>query len=181
MAKLSLISILLFLGFTLSCAATNYIVGDSSGWDISTDLASWAQDKTFTVGDVLIFQYSSSDSVNEVTKEAYDGCNTTKVIKTYTNNGNTTVTLTRPGAWYFISGNRLYCLGGMKLQVNVQGNEADSPVAAPQGQPGASNDLPQPSKNNNPIPTSSGFVYGGKNYLGKVFFGFAATVLLLLS
>ncbi|KAF2321339.1 hypothetical protein GH714_040408 [Hevea brasiliensis] len=178
MAKLALVSFLVILCFVLTSAATTYIVGDNSGWDISTDLDTWAQGKNFVVGDVLLFQYTSSNSVNEVTKESFDGCNTTHVIKTYTN-GNTTVTLSRPGPWYFISGNKLYCLGGMKLEVNVQGNQTDSPVAVPQAQPGAT--LTQPSsKNNNPIPTSSGIVYaGGKDSLVKASFGFMATILWL--
>ncbi|OAY48088.1 stellacyanin [Manihot esculenta] len=183
MGKLALFSFLVILCFALTSAATNYIVGDSSGWDISTDLDTWAQGKNFVVGDVLVFQYSSSDSVNEVTKESFDGCNTTKVIKTYTNNGNTTVTLSRPGPWYFISGNKLYCLGGMKLAINVQGKQADiSPVAAPKAQP-TGVVLPQPStKNNNPTPTSSGSVYaaGGKDSLLKASFGFVAAVLWLV-
>lgn len=219
MGKLALFSFLVILCFALTSAATNYMVGDSSGWDISTDLDTWAQGKNFVVGDVLgkyhlicivayyscnisnllleismmgyffswffyvVFQYTSSDSVNEVTKESFDGCNTTKVIKTYTNNGNTTVTLSRPGPWYFISGNKLYCLGGMKLAINVQGKQADiSPVAAPQAQPTGAV-LPQPStKNNNPTPTSSGSVYaaGGKDSLLKASFGFVAAVLWLV-
>ncbi|EEF51625.1 mavicyanin [Ricinus communis] len=180
MAKLPLISFLAFLGLlALTCAATTYMVGDTSGWDISTDLPTWAHDKQFLVGDVLLFQYTSSEVVNEVTKEAFDGCNTTNVIRTYTN-GNTTVTLTRPGAWYFISGNKLYCLGGMKLQVNVQGTQASSPVGAPQAQPGAT--LPQPSsKNNNPIPTSAGFIMrSGRDSLLQTSLGLSVAVLLFV-
>ena len=46
--------VLVVLGFALTCsAATLYIVGDNAGWDISTDLDTWAQDKKFVVGDVL--------------------------------------------------------------------------------------------------------------------------------
>lgn len=46
--------VLVVLGFALTCsAATYYTVGDSSGWDISTDLDTWAKDKKFIVGDVL--------------------------------------------------------------------------------------------------------------------------------
>ena len=46
--------VLVVLGFALTCsAATFYTVGDSSGWDISTDLDTWAKDKKFIVGDVL--------------------------------------------------------------------------------------------------------------------------------
>lgn len=55
MGKLSLLHIaaILILGLALTCNATTYTVGDSSGWDISSDLDSWAVGKTFAVGDVL--------------------------------------------------------------------------------------------------------------------------------
>lgn len=45
--------LLVVIGFALTCRATTYTVGDSSGWDISTDLDSWTKDKVFNVGDVL--------------------------------------------------------------------------------------------------------------------------------
>lgn len=35
------------------CNATTYFVGDTSGWDISSDLDSWPLGKRFSVGDVL--------------------------------------------------------------------------------------------------------------------------------
>lgn len=35
------------------CNATTYFVGDTSGWDISSDLESWPLGKRFSVGDVL--------------------------------------------------------------------------------------------------------------------------------
>lgn len=41
------------LGFALTCSATTYTVGDTSGWDISTDLNTWSNDKKFNVGDIL--------------------------------------------------------------------------------------------------------------------------------
>lgn len=48
-----LVSALLVLGFALNCRAATYMVGDNSGWDISTDMNTWSKDKTFNVGDVL--------------------------------------------------------------------------------------------------------------------------------
>lgn len=55
MAKLPqiLVCVLLVLGFALTSSATVYTVGDTSGWDISTDLNSWSNNKTFKVGDAL--------------------------------------------------------------------------------------------------------------------------------
>jgi len=84
-----------------------------------------------------VFQYSSGQSVEEVTKENYDTCNITNVLATY-GNGNTTVPLTRGGDRYFVSGNKLYCLGGMKLHVHVEGDDKSlAPTIAPKAVAGS--------------------------------------------
>ncbi|KAK0598196.1 hypothetical protein LWI29_032469 [Acer saccharum] len=175
MANLFLVSVLSILGMALtSNAATTYTVGDNSGWDISTNLNTWASDKKFQVGDALVFLYSSSHSLSEVTKQNFDSCNTTNVINTYSN-GNTTVPLTKSGARYFVCGNKLHCFGGMKLQVNVEGDDQASPT--PQTQPNSS--LPRPSsKSNNPadlVPTSSS-ISGRDNSVVLAFLCFMSTV-----
>ncbi|XP_031109499.1 mavicyanin-like [Ipomoea triloba] len=156
---------LMILNLGLSCSARTYIVGDSSGWDISTDLDSWSFGKRFLVGDVLWFQYSSYHNVVEVAKEDFDGCNTGNVLSS-NSTGNTTFPLTRPGQRLFVCGNRMYCLGGMKLQVNVESNQTLAPAPAPQAQAGgyggsAAALLPPSSKSNNPsavVPGSSNHV-----------------------
>lgn len=83
-----------------------------------------------------VFQYSSSYSVDEVTKQNFDTCNTTKVLANY-GNGNTTVPLTRGGDRYFVCGNKLFCLGGMKLHVHVDDDgKSISPALAPKAEAG---------------------------------------------
>jgi hypothetical protein len=75
--------------------------------------------------------------VDEVTKENFDTCNTTKVLANY-RNGNTTVPLTRAGDRYFVCGNKLYCLGGMKLHVHVEDDgKSISPNLAPKAVAGS--------------------------------------------
>ncbi|CAI9767597.1 unnamed protein product [Fraxinus pennsylvanica] len=156
MDKLLIISGLVLIEYALTCGATQYVVGDNSGWDISTDLDTWAKDKRFTVGDDLLFQYSSSHSVSEVTKQNYKGCNTTNVLQSGSN-GNTSFALSSPGDRYFICGNRLHCYAGMKIHVNVEKDEgAGSPIEAPKARPGTT--LPPPSsKSNKPDIPSSAF------------------------
>ncbi|XP_075512779.1 stellacyanin-like [Primulina tabacum] len=170
MAKLIVLLISTIL-LPFHTSATTYIVGDNSGWDISTDLESWPNDKTFMVGDTLLFQYSSSHSVSEVTKKNYEGCNMTEVLQS-NSNGNTSYPLTRVGDRYFVCGNKLHCLGGMKLHVNVEANQkvaaAAAPASAPQAQPGG--DLPPPSKTNSP--TNSSFTsFPSMNYIVGAIFG----------
>ncbi|XP_059317634.1 stellacyanin-like [Lycium ferocissimum] len=160
MTKPLVVFVVLILSLIVcSSSATNYIVGDSSGWDISSDLDTWLIGKSFKVGDVLVFQYSSFDSVAEVTKENFDGCNTSNVLDS-SKKGNTTFPLTKPGDRYFVSGNRLHCLGGMKLHVNVENDVADaSPAAAPEAGPSSS----PSSKSKNPSVVPS---FAFSNYVG---------------
>lgn len=37
----------------MPCFATDYTVGDTSGWAIGADYSTWAASKSFTVGDSL--------------------------------------------------------------------------------------------------------------------------------
>lgn len=50
---LALCALLLVSGVARRAEAVSYNVGNSAGWDLSADLPSWADGKTFNVGDVL--------------------------------------------------------------------------------------------------------------------------------
>ncbi|KAL3510353.1 hypothetical protein ACH5RR_029754 [Cinchona calisaya] len=173
MEKVFLVSVSIFLGFALTCSATVYTVGDNSGWDISTDVDTWSKDKIFKVGDVLLFQYSSYHSVSEVTKPNYEGCNTTNVLQT-SSNGNASFALNNPGDRYFVCGNRLYCLGGMKLHVNVQADQVASPAEAPEAETGGS--LPPGSTKSNSLPSSANFNHFELDSLFMAFLGLFAVL-----
>ncbi|XP_055826296.1 basic blue protein-like [Solanum dulcamara] len=151
MAKLLLVYVIVILALAYSGSATNYMVVDNSGWDISTDLDTWLLGKRFVVGDVLLFQFSTYHSVYEVIKENFDRCNISNAVK-WSSKGNTSFPITEAGDSYFICGNRLHCLGGMKLHVNVEDNTntVASPAAPPVPQAGASNFPTHSSKTNNP-------------------------------
>lgn len=112
---------------------------------------------------VEVFQYSSSASVEEVSKESYDNCTTSNALQTYSN-GNTSVPLARPGAWYFIPGNRMYCLGGMRLQVNVVGSPAASPAGTPQAVPGPGAPTRPGTKSDTPSTSSSNGLVHARSY-----------------
>ncbi|XVF54885.1 hypothetical protein PTKIN_Ptkin05aG0216600 [Pterospermum kingtungense] len=182
MAKLVLLCVLAIFCLILPSDAAMYVVGGTSGWDISTDIDSWASDKIFNVGDVLLFQYSSYHNVIEVTKQGFETCNTTDTLRTFFSNGNTTVTLSKAGSRYFVCGSKLHCLGGMKLRVNVKEDQTSSTVAAPEAQPGAT--LPRTSsKTSNPstviLPTSNGYIVGGIESLIIAFLCLTTTMLIL--
>ncbi|KAK1366704.1 Phytocyanin domain-containing protein [Heracleum sosnowskyi] len=182
--KLLVFLVAVILCFSSTCTATTYMVGDNSGWDISTDLDSWTSGKQFQVGDVLAFQYSSTHSVSKVKKDSYDGCNTSNVLES-SSNGNTSFTLTQPGDSYFLCGNRLHCLGGMKLHVVTQGDSpAASPAMAPQtggGEQGGGSSLPRPSSKSNK-PSSSAATFYHVTMLESVsiaLFGFVVSTWIL--
>ncbi|KAL6652291.1 hypothetical protein ACP70R_011216 [Stipagrostis hirtigluma subsp. patula] len=115
--------------------AASYNVGNSAGWDISADFPSWINGKTFYVGDVLVFQYSKYHTLEEVDEAGFKNCSAASALLSRSD-GNTTVPLTAPGDRYFICGNQLHCLGGMKLHVLVHqpAAAAGAPAAAPQPQ-----------------------------------------------
>ncbi|CAI9291682.1 unnamed protein product [Lactuca saligna] len=124
----SLMAILSCITFT---SAKVYTVGDSGGWALSVDYTAWTSDKTFLVGDRLVFNYDSSHTVDEVSSDDYTTCNVGNSIMSY-NSGTTTITLNTTGSHYFICGVVGHCSVGMKLTVDVTGAAGvGSPSAAP--------------------------------------------------
>ncbi|MED6143814.1 hypothetical protein PIB30_009314 [Stylosanthes scabra] len=107
--------------------ATDFTVGDSSGWALKFDYTAWAKGKTFKVGDTLTFKYNPSfHQVNEVNKCNYDGCNLSNPTKNY-KGGNTTITLFEEGCYYFLCPIDDHCSEGMKLEVIVAAYSSGSP------------------------------------------------------
>ncbi|XP_015691530.2 blue copper protein-like [Oryza brachyantha] len=129
-SSLALCCVLLLVhGAARRAEAAMYSVGNSAGWDISADFPSWLDGKSFYVGDTLVFQYSKYHTVSEVDAAGYRNCSTANAVLT-SSDGNTTVPLTAPGDRYFVCGNELHCLGGMRLHVPV----VETPTSA--GAPG---------------------------------------------
>ncbi|XP_065872449.1 blue copper protein-like [Euphorbia lathyris] len=100
------------------CVATVYTVGDSSGWAIGVDYSIWATDKTFNVGDTLVFNYGGEDTVDEVNGSDYKTCRVGEAITT-DSSGSTSIELKTPGTHYFISAVTGHCESGMKLALYV--------------------------------------------------------------
>ncbi|XP_061961288.1 uclacyanin-3-like [Populus nigra] len=118
MANIASALLILVLAAPAAYAATTYTVGDSSGWTTFGDYTTWVSGKTFTVGDSLLFKYSSTHTVAEVSKDDYDSCSTSNLGKTYTD-GSSTVPLSTAGPMYFICSTSGHCSGGMKLAITV--------------------------------------------------------------
>ncbi|CAI8610338.1 unnamed protein product [Vicia faba] len=117
-----------------SLAQTRHVVGDTKGWTIPNDGASfyvnWASKNTFTVGDTIVFNFpTGAHDVAKVTKSAFDGCNVANTLSMLTN-GPATVTLTETGQQYFICTFGTHCSLGQKVSINVV-KASTSPVSAP--------------------------------------------------
>ncbi|PWA96145.1 cupredoxin [Artemisia annua] len=130
---------------TASISATEYIVGDQSGWTLDYDYQTWAKDKIFYVGDTLVFNYASgSHSVVKVSGTGFQQCTATSSNGTLTS-GRDVIALQTPGRKWYICGVAKHCeLRNMKLVITVL------PQMAPAPSPSASNTLA--------VPTIYGFV-----------------------
>ncbi|XWS50147.1 hypothetical protein CRYUN_Cryun12cG0064000 [Craigia yunnanensis] len=101
-----------------------YKVGDLDAWGIPTSAnpqvyPKWSKYHTFRIGDYILFLYPpSQDSVIQVTEQSYNSCNLKDPIL-YMNNGNSLFNITKPGEFFFISGESGYCEKKQKLYISV--------------------------------------------------------------
>ncbi|KAK8501329.1 hypothetical protein V6N13_027028 [Hibiscus sabdariffa] len=122
-----------------STHATNYTVGDTTGWNARTNgntdfYNNWAANKNFLVGDILVFNFATgSHTVTEVTEADYNNCNSNNPILVQ-NTGPASIVLNRTGAYHFICSVPGHCTAGQKLSVQVRngpGSTAPTPGSSP--------------------------------------------------
>ncbi|XP_058221731.1 uclacyanin-2-like [Rhododendron vialii] len=101
----------------------------SVAWNQGTDYSNYGAGQTFTVGDTLVFTYSTSHGVDVVGQSDYSNCNSGNALNSYSG-GQTTITLTTPGTMYFMCPTFGHCQGGMKLSIPVvaAGGSTTSPA-----------------------------------------------------
>ncbi|KAJ6857547.1 cucumber peeling cupredoxin-like [Populus alba x Populus x berolinensis] len=134
-----------------SAAQSNHTVGDTTGWAIpstgSAFYSTWAANKTFSVGDILVFNFpASAHDVAKVTKADYDACNSSSPISVATTPP-ARIPINASGEHYFICRFPGHCSNGQKLMINVS-DASSSPSPAPQPStpaPQPSTPAPQPS------------------------------------
>ncbi|XP_058002590.1 blue copper protein-like [Hevea brasiliensis] len=110
--------------------ATEYIVGDDKGWNVTVNYTEWAQNKVFHVGDTLVFKYGPPHNVSKVDEGGFKEC---KPSGDLYNSGNDTFTLSKPGKKWYICGITAHCEKGQKLMINVE--EPKVPAPAPKTVP----------------------------------------------
>ncbi|PRQ57779.1 putative cupredoxin [Rosa chinensis] len=105
MARVStaLVLIAFFVVFPSMVLATQYVVGDDLGWNGDADYEGWVADKTFFVGDVLVFNYVATDHnvVIATNGDNYDNCVASPNFGVY-DSGNDAITLNEAGTYYFL-------------------------------------------------------------------------------
>ncbi|KAF9590794.1 hypothetical protein IFM89_038386 [Coptis chinensis] len=133
--------------------ATVYKVGDANGWTIPVVdyYKKWAADKTFKVGDVIVFEYNNQHNVLEVNQNDYDTCNVTAALQTY-ESGNDSITLSRSGYFYYLCGIPGHCLAGQKVDIRVVDDSSNAPSPPPRPAPVPSS----PTKSNGASASSKG-------------------------
>ncbi|XP_034918833.1 uncharacterized protein [Populus alba] len=126
-----------------SAAQSTYTVGDTTGWTVPSGSAfysTWAASKTFSVDDILVFNFAAgAHDVAKVTKADYDACNSSNPISLITTPP-ARITINASGEHYFLCNIPGHCSGGQKLMINVS-DASSSPSPAPQ----TSSPTPQPS------------------------------------
>ncbi|CAN6297493.1 unnamed protein product [Urochloa humidicola] len=130
-AMASAIAVVVFLPALTS--ATDHVVGDAHGWTLGFDYAAWAESKQFTVGDTLVFKYStSSHDVAELSGADFKACNKAVATSVWSS-GEDRVALDKPGRRWFVCAVGEHCRLGMKLNVTIlpAGTAAPAPAPAP--------------------------------------------------
>ncbi|KAL7591332.1 cucumber peeling cupredoxin [Lactuca sativa] len=120
--------------FQVTMAQKRHVVGDGLGWTVPSGGAvaytTWASLQTFNVGDLLVFTFTDGEhDVAEISAAAFGSCTATNPISLATN-GPATLTLTTPGAHYYICTFRSHCQIGQKLAINVSDSSTTTPPAA---------------------------------------------------
>ncbi|XP_052180895.1 blue copper protein 1b-like [Diospyros lotus] len=126
----------------VDCAPTNHSVGGPTGWNLASDLHTWAASTTFHAGDNLVFSYWPTHDVLEVNQADYATCRTVNPISVHSD-GKTVIQLQEGGTTrFFICGRRRHCAMGLKLEVHVL---SDSDQAVSSSSPSPAPSLPNPA------------------------------------
>ncbi|CAL0332187.1 unnamed protein product [Lupinus luteus] len=167
MGVLNIIIRVAFVAVLIKLAiATNHVVGGpNGGWDINSDLQTWASSIPFSVGDNLIFQYPPNHDVVEVSKADYESCQPSNPIQSY-NDGTTTIPLTSAGKRYFICGTIGHCSQGMKVEIDTLDSATSS--ASPEAFPPSPAFSPDVSTIPSSAPEETTTPSGSPNYIPEV-------------
>ncbi|KAF9613264.1 hypothetical protein IFM89_006763 [Coptis chinensis] len=137
MASMNLFIVLAVVSvvFPTVVLATEFKVGDDSGWTIKFDYVAWAKDKEFHVGDKLVFSYPpGAHNVHKVNGTGFKDCIVPPQNEALST-GNDVITLATSGNKWYLCGVGQHCtIGGQKLAITVlpaADVKLDAPSSAP--------------------------------------------------
>ncbi|CAH2066045.1 unnamed protein product [Thlaspi arvense] len=111
----------LFLSNSKSYARrpATYYVGGEFGWDTIIPMDSWAQNKTFYAGDILVFKYDYQISnLVVVSRIGYETCIPNAGSKEY-ESGNDRIQLPYGDSYYIGTYNEYDCANGEKMAIKA--------------------------------------------------------------
>lgn len=133
-----------------STEAAEYTVGDNTGWTSAPPggasfYSDWASNITFREGDILVFTFTASHTVAELTDRAsFDGCSVNQNQGVITTSP-ARITLNRTGDFYFACTIQGHCNSGQKLSIATITSTSSPPTQGP-----------SPPSGTTPTPPSSG-------------------------
>ncbi|KAL8488351.1 hypothetical protein ACS0TY_024127 [Phlomoides rotata] len=120
-----------------------YTVGDSLGWVVppggSIAYQTWVRGKTFMVGDILVFNFTSGvHNVVSVTRAEFESCTISATTTPPTTTSPARITLTSGGEHYYMCTVPRHCSLGQKLAINVTGGATATPPSSSAAPPPSS-------------------------------------------
>ncbi|KAG4938180.1 hypothetical protein GLYMA_16G038500v4 [Glycine max] len=109
--------------------ATDFTVGDGTGWTLDFNYTAWAQAKLFRVGDTLWFNYDKTKhNVVKVNGTEFQECSFTANNEVLSSGKDSIVLKTEGKKWYVCGVGNHCAAHQMKFVINV---EAQGPAPAP--------------------------------------------------
>ncbi|OMO57757.1 Plastocyanin-like protein [Corchorus olitorius] len=124
-------SLIAAMGLFQTAVADTYTVGDDLGWTIppggSIAYSTWARTKNFEINDTIVFSWTNTHDVAEVSEADYENCTKTNPIGSVQQTSPANFTLDSNRSRYFICTINNHCELGQKVTINIgEWNSASS-------------------------------------------------------
>ncbi|KAL7111476.1 hypothetical protein ACP275_05G090200 [Erythranthe tilingii] len=116
-----LITIIVALVAAPAAVATDYMVGDNSGWTLGVNYTAWAEGKDFRC-------FLGVHNVMKVNGSDFQKCASSNATAVPRTTGNDVIPLVTPGKRWYICTIGEHCSKGMKLVITVSAAEGPSPA-----------------------------------------------------
>uniref|UniRef100_A0A5B7CBX2 Phytocyanin domain-containing protein n=1 Tax=Davidia involucrata TaxID=16924 RepID=A0A5B7CBX2_DAVIN len=131
-SRVELIGCLVVMAALLVGGATadTHTVGDSLGWTLPPGgpiaYSTWASREDFEIGDVIVFNWTGTHNVAQVSKADFDNCTSTNTIGTLQTTSPANFNLTTNETTYYICTVQSHCSLGQKVEIKIGSSSASS-------------------------------------------------------